>query len=80
MTNTRAHVRPRQEVIDFAAACFADDVTFGAVLERAGVNWSTWTRWRRRGTRPERPTLAKMYTALAELVAERDERASAGPD
>lgn len=74
------HVRPRQEVIDLASECFAEDIYINAVLDRADVNRSTWARWRRKGTRPERPTLAKLQTALAELVAERNERAGAGPD
>lgn len=74
------HIRPRQEVIDLASECFAEDIYINDVLDRAGVNRSTWARWRRKGSRPERPTLAKLQTALHQLVQERNERAGAGPD
>lgn len=66
------HVRPDQTVIDFATACFVEDIPIGHALERAGVAWSTWTRAKKRGQRPHRATMTKLHDALAELVRERD--------
>lgn len=65
------HIRPDPDVIQLAADCFADDIPVGDVLKRAGVEWSTWTRWKRKGVKPWSTTLAKMRAALGELIAER---------
>lgn len=74
------HTRPAQEVIELAAECFAEDIPVARVLEKADVSWSTWTRWKRRGMRPNRTTLAKMHDALLDLIRARDERPGAGAD
>lgn len=68
------HIRPHQSVIDLATQCFVEDIPITRVLDRCGVNHSTWSRWRRAGTKPWDGTLQKMQAALDELVAERDQK------
>ena len=80
-----AHTYPHETVVEIAMRCFREDVVVAHALDRSDTASSTWSRWRRQGTKPQEGTLAKINTAIDQLIKERDDAeraagAAAQPD
>lgn len=71
-------IRPHPQVVEIYAAVFAEGLKITQVLDRAGVNGSTWTAYRK-GVAPLVTTIDRLRAALRELVAEDQGTPEDGP-
>lgn len=60
----------RPEVVTLQARIFAERLKLGQVLNRAGLNRSTWSRWVS-GSEPKLSNLDAMNAAIDAKIAER---------
>ena len=67
------------EVVELQARIFAHRLKLPAVLKRAGVHRSSWHRWSHGGD-VRNSTIAKMRTAIDDMIGERHLAAKAGVD